>query len=65
MSETVTPVAVQINIIKKRKRCGQCAGCTTSDCGKCVYCMDMVKYGGLGKKKKACLLRRCQQQGIS
>lgn len=43
----------------KRKRCGTCDGCKTQDCGKCSYCRDMVKFGGPGKKKQACILRKC------
>ena len=62
-----TPLPVQTSIIQKRKRsrCGQCEACLANDCGTCAYCLDMVKYGGPGKKKKACLLRRCQEQGIT
>ncbi len=43
----------------KRKRCGDCPGCSTDECGKCVYCLDMVKYGGPGRKKRCCINRQC------
>ncbi len=35
-----------------------CAGCTKQNCGKCKMCLDMPKFGGKGKKKQKCLLRR-------
>ena len=38
----------------KRKRCCECAGCTSPDCGSCKFCLDMTKFGGPGKKKKPC-----------
>ena len=47
---------------KKAKRCGECRNCTTNDCGTCVYCSDMKKYWGPGKKKKNCVLRKCLTQ---
>ena len=43
---------------RKRTRCGSCAQCHRQDCGKCS-CIDMVKFGGPGKKKKTCILRKC------
>ena len=34
----------------------QCTGClSTADCGSCVCCKDMKKFGGSGRKKKGCL----------
>ena len=44
---------------KRKKRCGSCEGCTAKDCQMCVYCKDMIKYGGLGKRRKSCVQRRC------
>jgi len=32
--------------------------CQQPDCGKCRACMDMIKFGGSGRSKQACLLRR-------
>lgn len=43
----------------KRKRCGTCAGCCRSDCGKCIFCQDKPKYGGPGKRKQRCKERKC------
>ena len=43
----------------KRRRCGVCEACQLPDCGKCRSCMDMVKFGGTGRSKQACLARRC------
>ena len=37
----------------------QCTGCLSTDCGSCVCCKDMKKFGGTGKKKKGCLKRKC------
>ncbi len=31
----------------------------TNDCGSCVYCKDMKKFGGPGKKKRKCAKRKC------
>ena len=39
-------------------RCMQCKGCQSVDCGVCVFCKDK-KFGGPGKKKKACIKRSC------
>ena len=35
----------------KRKRCCECAGCTSPERGSCRFCLDMTKFGGPGKKK--------------
>ena len=48
-------------IAKKRKRCGACEGCTSTDCGKCHYCQDKPKFGGKGVLKQCCLQRRCKR----
>ena len=42
---------------KPPRRCGNCKACTTPDCRKCVYCLDMKKYGGPGTKKQRCMKR--------
>ncbi len=42
---------------KKRQRCNNCANCRIPDCGTCVHCLDMKKYGGPGIKKQACKQR--------
>ncbi|KAL1529459.1 hypothetical protein AB1Y20_000406 [Prymnesium parvum] len=44
----------------KRRRCTQCANCLRPDCGACAACLQMVKFGGAGKKRQACALRRCE-----
>lgn len=36
-----------------------CSGCIAKDCGTCSNCKDMVKFGGLGKKKRVCVQRSC------
>lgn len=45
----------------KRKRCGTCDGCIACDCGKCRFCLDKVKFGGLGKLKQCCKERTCKR----
>jgi hypothetical protein len=40
-------------------RCGECSGCTASDCMKCPHCLDMKKYGGPGLRKQTCKKRKC------
>ena len=40
--------------------CGACQGCQTkSDCGQCKMCLDKPKFGGPGKRKQKCELRKC------
>ena len=65
---TATPLVKQIfeeffaaqiqggKITKKRLRCGKCSNCLVPDCGTCVYCKDMKKYGGPGIKKQSCMV---------
>ncbi|KAK5638240.1 hypothetical protein RI129_012535 [Pyrocoelia pectoralis] len=48
----------------RRKRCGVCEACQTSDCGKCAHCRNMLKFGGTGRSKQACLMRRCPYMAI-
>ncbi|XP_039268150.2 uncharacterized protein LOC120343106 [Styela clava] len=43
----------------RRKRCRQCTGCLTNNCGMCDACKNMKKFGGDGSKKQSCVLRRC------
>ena len=39
-------------------RCMQCVGCKSDDCG-VFFCKDKKKFGGPGKRKKACIRRAC------
>ena len=32
--------------------------CQLPDCGKCGFCQDMIKFGGRGRSKQACVHRR-------
>ncbi|KAG5878342.1 hypothetical protein JTB14_023695 [Gonioctena quinquepunctata] len=48
----------------KKKRCGVCESCQSPDCGECVHCKDMLKFGGSGKSKQACKNRRCPNMAI-
>ena len=44
---------------RKYTWCGTCTGCTREDCGSCLFCRDKKKFGGPGKKKKACTQWTC------
>ncbi|KAL1123648.1 hypothetical protein AAG570_002724 [Ranatra chinensis] len=46
---------------RRRTRCKSCAACHQSDCGECVFCQDMVKFGGPGRAKQTCIMRQCLQ----
>ena len=48
----------------RRGRCGHCQGCTQQNCGYCTNCKDMKKFGGLGRKKKACVKRKCTGEQV-
>ena len=50
-----------IHIAKKRKRCGDCEGCLSTDCGQCVYCCDKLKFGGTNLLKQSSIKRKCMQ----
>uniref|UniRef100_G3Q0P5 [histone H3]-dimethyl-L-lysine(36) demethylase n=1 Tax=Gasterosteus aculeatus aculeatus TaxID=481459 RepID=G3Q0P5_GASAC len=44
---------------RRRVRCKRCAACCRKECGTCQFCHDMRKFGGTGRMKKGCLMRRC------
>ncbi|NWY51511.1 DNMT1 methyltransferase, partial [Chionis minor] len=50
----------------KRRRCGVCevTVCQQPECGKCKACQNMVKFGGSGRSKQACLQRRCPNLAV-
>lgn len=48
----------------KRQRCGICENCQQPDCGLCNACKDMIKFGGTGRSKQACIRRRCPNMAI-
>ncbi|XP_071444299.1 DNA (cytosine-5)-methyltransferase 1-like [Hetaerina americana] len=48
----------------KRRRCGICEACQQPDCGSCASCKDMVKFGGSGRSKQACLTRKCPNMAV-
>lgn len=41
-----------------------CEVCQLPDCGKCNHCKDMIKFGGSGRSKQACVNRRCPNMAI-
>ena len=43
----------------KMRRCGNCKGCNAPNCDNCVNCRNMIKNGGPGNLKQACIERRC------
>ena len=45
---------------KKEAGCGECEGCTSTDCGQCTNCLDKKKFSGQGRKKQCCVRRRCK-----
>ena len=49
----------------RRVRCKECDGCLSTDCRKCIYCQDMIKYGGRGVMKQSCIKRKCQNPRFS
>ncbi|XP_044540853.1 DNA (cytosine-5)-methyltransferase 1-like [Gracilinanus agilis] len=48
----------------RRRRCGVCEVCQQPECGACKACKDMVKFGGSGRSKQACLQRRCPNLAV-
>ncbi|XP_020560600.1 uncharacterized protein LOC101166383 isoform X2 [Oryzias latipes] len=44
---------------KRRQACGLCTACLRKDCGDCIYCRDMRKFGGPSTKRQKCVHRRC------
>ena len=47
------------SMMKRKKKCGQCDNCKRANCGSCSSCQDMPRFGGPGKMKQACKLRKC------
>ncbi|XP_005105514.1 CXXC-type zinc finger protein 1 isoform X2 [Aplysia californica] len=48
------------------RRCGECSAChRNEDCGRCDFCKDMRKFGGINKLRQKCRLRQCTNYGIS
>ena len=47
----------------RRRRCGVCDGCCSTNCGLCSNCLDMPWFGGEGRKKQTCIQRRCRSLG--
>ena len=56
---TAAPAAGSAPAVRRRHRCGVCAGCAADDCGTCRACRDKPKFGGGGKGKQACEHRHC------
>ena len=58
-------ISIALNLLyvgeRKRGQCGSCLACARDDCGQYRYCLDMVKFGGPGKKRQACILRKCSE----
>ncbi|CAL1301280.1 unnamed protein product [Larinioides sclopetarius] len=48
----------------RRKRCGVCETCQLPDCGQCVFCKNMIKFGGTGTSKQACAKRKCPNMAV-
>jgi len=48
----------------KRRRCGVCEACQLPECGTCSHCKDMIKFGGSGRSKQACVHRHCPYMAV-
>lgn len=46
---------------KRRRRCGLCTNCLRDNCSRCKNCKAMTKFGGNGKKHRACVYRKCER----
>merc|ERR1712080_148338 len=57
--EQKAKVTCRANKVHRFKACLKCSGCRTENCGDCVYCLDMPKFGGMGTIKQKCILRIC------
>lgn len=44
-----------------RVPCKICQACIRPDCTQCEFCLDMIRYGGIGRLRKPCKLRTCLQ----
>ncbi len=61
-----SPTFTQTQQPRGRKgKCGHCPNCLREDCGECTTCLDMVKFGGPGKKRQRCLERWCMEDDSS
>ncbi|XP_065891754.1 uncharacterized protein [Dysidea avara] len=58
------PIENKTTSNRKRTRCGKCSGCKHPNCGTCPECLDMKQFGGQGRKKKACSMRKCSAQSV-
>ena len=46
-------------------RCGRGSKCLAENCGLCINCLDMAKFGGPNILKKACVERNCSFKSFS
>ena len=44
---------------QRSRRCHKCENCLNQDCGRCKNCLDMPKFGGKGRRQRACINRNC------
>ena len=58
LQNTYVYLHISLTADSKRPRCGTCSGCK-SECGSCKNCKDKKKFGGPGRRKQACLKRKC------
>ena len=51
----------QFECVKRHRfaACKKCSGCRRPNCGICINCADMPRYGGLGTSKQKCATRVC------
>jgi len=55
------PLTKTCKLKHKTKSCNKCSGCRRENCGKCVPCRDMPKFGGKCVLKQKCVYRKCVQ----
>ena len=48
----------------RRTKCGLCEKCSRPDCGECPPCKDKLKFGGKGRRCRACTAKRCSAKTV-
>ncbi|KAL5271589.1 hypothetical protein ACHWQZ_G002012 [Mnemiopsis leidyi] len=51
----------QMQATSRKTRCNECEVCKLAEC---AACKDMFKFGGSGKKRQACVKRKCPKMAV-
>ena len=43
----------------RKRNCGSCANCVKDNCGNCTNCRDKKEFGGLDRRHKRCVAKKC------